>query len=83
MPGPDQMKEQNPHDFFKRGGVIDDSPQEFLGGFKIGERSLDNEKVQELIDRVESLENLIKTTFDGHVLIDGQWRKITVQGVVI
>jgi len=77
MPNPKEMKKQNPEDFFKRGGVIDDSPKEFLGGFKIGKRSLDNEKIQELIEKIEALENLLKLTFDGHVLIDGQFRKIT------
>lgn len=55
--------------------LIDGVPPEFLDGFK--KKPINDEKLQELIDRVDALENLIKVTFDGHVLIDGQWRKFT------
>ena len=77
MSDPDQMQEKNPVDYFKRGGVVDNSPREFLGGLKF-EMPPVNKELQELIERVETLENLIKATFDGHVLINGQFRKITL-----
>lgn len=35
-----------------------------------------DEKIKELTERVEALENLIKITFDGHVLIDGRFVKV-------
>lgn len=38
----------------------------------------DSEKIQEISDRLETLENLVKQTFGGHVLIDGQFIKIQV-----
>ena len=32
---------------------------------------------KKLFEKIEDLERLIKITFDGHVLIDGQFQKIT------
>lgn len=34
-------------------------------------------EINNLTERVENIENLIKSIFDGHVLINGQFRKIT------
>ena len=31
----------------------------------------------QLMEKIEDLERLIKITFDGHVLIDGRFQKIT------
>lgn len=38
----------------------------------------DKEQIKELADRVESLERLIRITFNGHILINGQFQKITI-----
>lgn len=38
----------------------------------------ENEMLQDLSDRLDRLEKLIRSTFDGHVLIDGQFKKIPV-----
>ena len=38
----------------------------------------ENEVLQDISDRLDRLEKLIKLTFNGHVLIDGQFKKITV-----
>ncbi len=35
-----------------------------------------DEKINELIERVDAMERLIKVTFNGHVLIDGRFMKI-------
>ena len=32
---------------------------------------------KEILDRIDALERLVKTIFDGHVLIDGRFQKIT------
>lgn len=47
----------------------------FLGMPKHRDYSVE---IDNLTERIESLENLIKNIFDGHVLIDGQFRKITM-----
>ncbi|MFH1627488.1 MAG: hypothetical protein ABIE47_02050 [Pseudomonadota bacterium] len=32
---------------------------------------------KEIMEKIDTLERLIKATFDGHVLIDGRFQKIT------
>lgn len=54
-----------------------DTPAEFLGGFKGQQKQDYTQEIKDLTGRVESLENYIKSIFDGHVLINGQFRKIT------
>ncbi len=33
-------------------------------------------KLNEISERLEKMENFLRHTFDGHVLINGIWRKI-------
>ena len=56
------------------------SPFTMRDPFKMPEKNnLENleDKVNDLTIQVAQLEHFIKTVFDGHVLIDGQFRKIT------
>lgn len=83
MPDPEQIdprwqKKELPIGARQKGIFGDNgTPTEFLGGFK-GPRGQDyTQEIQDLTDRVESLENYIKAIFDGHVLINGQFCKIT------
>ena len=53
--------------------------KEFSGGFLSQPGHSDySVEINNLTERIESLENLIKNIFDGHVLIGGQFRKISV-----
>ena len=63
----------------KQKGIFgdDDTPTEFLGGFRGPQKQDYTQEIIDLTERVKSLENLIKSIFDGHVLINGQFRKIT------
>jgi len=89
MPDPDQMREIDPEKYLRDHGGV----KKFFrsmepevpegGGFRpdpyIKHLKLpDNKELKELIERVESLENLIKMTFGGHVLINGQFVKIGI-----
>ena len=59
--------------------IMENPYEEHTGGFLgMPSRQRDySEEINNLTERVESLEGLIKSIFDGHVLINGQFRKIT------
>jgi len=83
MPDPSQidprwkkkpMTEGEAKEMLKNPYVSDFSPG-FLGMPRHRDYSVE---IENLTERIEDLENLIKSIFDGHVLIDGQFRKISV-----
>lgn len=60
-----------------------DSNEELLR--KLGEQNLkevlekgktENEVLRDILERIRTMENFLRHTFDGHVLINGQFRKI-------
>ena len=62
----EKMQETNPdleYRFFEQG---EDSEQRGVG-----------ERIGELCEKMDSLETLVRQIFDGHVLIDGEFKKIT------
>lgn len=83
MPLPEQIdprweKKELPIGARQKGIFGDDyEKKEFLGGFKAPQRQDYSQEIKDLTERVESLESLIRSIFDGHVLINGQFRKIT------
>jgi hypothetical protein len=72
-------KEQDPSEFLKncKKEVVDFIP---FGGSSVPNSQDYSAEIEALTKRVESLERLIKSIFDGHVLIDGKFvdvRRIT------
>ena len=60
--------------------VLPNNPKALFESFDMSEMKdvlekgkSDSERIQEISDRLDSIEQLIKSIFDGHVLIDGQF----------
>ena len=83
MPDPDQIDPR-----WKRKVLTKEEAKEimkdpyvenFQGGFIPSYKSQDySTEINNLTERIENLERLLKNIFDGHVLIDGKFKKITV-----
>ena len=68
----DRMKVDNPdleYKFFPQEGTQEDTGED---------RSFtEHELLQELIEKVDKIDRRLTLIFDGHVLIDGEFKKIT------
>ena len=82
MPGFNEQEKEDPEKFFSKEAIEKFAKREegeFLGGFKPESNQTEQLvlRIQLLEAQVQELTLYFKSVFDGHVLIDGVFRKIT------